>query len=65
MYYKVWSGLTKYIRQVVITGNKPIEVKDFAIFAPVNRSRLHQRSASDAASPLSLIKAETLSFKHI
>lgn len=65
MYYKVWSGLTKYIRQVLVTGYKPIEIKDFAIFAPTLKSRLHQRSASDAASPESLLRADTLSLKHI
>ena len=65
MYYKVWSGLTKYIKQVVVTGLRPIEIKDFAIFAPVLRSRLHQRSASDAASPISLAMNDGMSFKNL
>jgi hypothetical protein len=35
MFYKVWSGTAKYIKQVLFQQRKPIEVPHFAIFAPV------------------------------
>jgi hypothetical protein len=34
MFYKVWSGLTKHLRQSLFTYRRPIELPNFAIFAP-------------------------------
>ncbi|CDW83282.1 UNKNOWN [Stylonychia lemnae] len=46
MFYKVWSGFTKYIRSAVQSLKKPLEIQDFAIFQPVI-DQLHRRSLSD------------------
>jgi hypothetical protein len=35
MFYKVWSGLTKHLRSVLFQQRRPIEVPNFAIFAPI------------------------------
>lgn len=54
MFYRVWSGLTKYLRSVVLTARKPFEINDFAIFQPIFTSNFHKRSASDATAATSL-----------
>lgn len=33
MFYMVWSGVTKYIRQSVINNLKPIEIPNLGIFS--------------------------------
>ena len=35
MFYKVWSGLTKNLRSVLLQQRRPIELPNFAIFAPI------------------------------
>lgn len=39
MFYKVWNGTTKHIRSVVFTQKKPLELANFAIFAPVTSNK--------------------------
>lgn len=52
MFYKVWSGLTKYLRTVVINSKRSFEIKDFALFMPVTKSNYHRRSSIDTSSTL-------------
>ena len=35
LFYMVWSGVTKCLRNIVQTQKKSIEIKDFAIFGPI------------------------------
>lgn len=35
LFYMVWSGLTKCLRNIVQQQKKALEIKDFAIFGPI------------------------------
>ena len=35
LFYMVWSGVTKCLRNIVQSQKKAIEIKDFAIFGPI------------------------------
>lgn len=35
LFYMVWSGVTKCLRNIVQSQKKSIEIKDFAIFGPI------------------------------
>jgi hypothetical protein len=35
LYHMAWSGITKYIRQTVQVGNRPIELPGLCIFIPI------------------------------
>ena len=52
MFYKVWNGLTKYLKSVVISNRKPCEIQGFAIFLPV-LNKQHRRSATVVSGPYS------------
>ena len=41
MFYKVWTGTVKHIRTVLFQQKKPVELPNFAIFAPTRSVKPH------------------------
>ena len=47
LFYQVWSGVTKCLRNIVQVQKKSIEIKDFAIFGPIFDKAAGTRDPND------------------